>query len=266
MSEEKVQKKTLQIPEEKLIALGINVEYLKEHDPATMQALENGRKTKLLSLTADFGGQKINTAAKVHLWEGVNGEVTPFIHTVRPMVNFKSLESKGQMFAPDEVTMLLDKKTGMLPYPLELNFSGKRVDCLIGVDFETNEIVFKPISNVFVPKAILGVDISQEQKDIVQHGGKILLTGLTPKDGDKYNAVVHYSFSKNNGDGGLAFKVPTPKLIQDVRLSEGKGGTLDRSVLSQNSEKSRDKSVSDIIAPVKIESKKVATPKVGRSK
>ena len=265
MSEEKVPKRTLQIPEEKLIALGIDVVYLKEHDPATMQALESGRKTKLLSLTADFGGQKINTAAKIHLWEDANGEVIPFIHTVRPTVNLKSLESKGQMFAPDEVTMLLDKTNGMLPYPLELNFSGKRVDCLIGVDFETREIVFKPVSNVFVPKAILGVDISQGQKEIVQNGGKILLTGLTPKEGDPYNAIVHYSFNKNNGDGGLAFKVPTPKLIQEVRLSEGKVGVVERSEISKNAEKSKDKKVSDSPAPNK-EPKKAATQKVVRKK
>lgn len=210
--------KKLQVPEEALKALGIDIEKLKE-DPKTWEALEKGEKTKLLSLKGECAGRSIHFAAKIHLWEDNNGQVRPYIHSVYSKVPLG--EYKNHEFSKKEMSMLVNK--GQIDDPVMLKFGDKEYKCLVGVDPETREIVHVLCSNINLSDTILGVNVTKEQKEIIKNGGKILLEGLKDKDSmKKYDAIVSFSFAKNPGKGGISFRTPTAKELQELRVSSGK--------------------------------------------
>ena len=207
--------KKLQVPEEDLKALGLDVNYIKEHDADTWKALESGKKTKLLSLTADFGVQKISTAARIHLWEDAAGNVKPYIHTVRPTVNLSPY--KGYEFSKEDMGMLLNENRHMLNHPVMLKFGEKNIQCLVGVDKETNEIIHIPTNNIYIHNECFGREISPEEKTILKNGGCIYGTFQFNDKEEPKEAIVRFDINKNNTQGGLKYLTPNPRLIQEAR-------------------------------------------------
>lgn len=236
-------KEALQIPEETLKALGIDLDYLKEKEPKTIEALEGGKRTPLLYVDGIFGDQKRRTAARIHLYENKEGKIEAYLHTVQPKVSLKPLEAKGFEPTNKEAAMLIDGNT--LPYTVELKLGEKDVDCVVGVDPETREVRYIPKTAIHISETILGVDLSKKDRDIIRQGGKVHVEGFTPKEeGEKFNAVVSFSFSKNNGEGGIVIQTPTPKLLQLARLSaelsEGKGEKKDEDIKKEQKEEKKE--------------------------
>ena len=175
-------------------------------------------KPLLLSLKGECGGKTIYFAGKIHLWEDKNGDVHPYIHTVRPQIS--KGEYKGYAFSKEEQDMLLNN--GQISNPINLTFGEKTYACLVGVDPETKEVIHTLCSNIYISDEILGRRISLEEKQKIQQGQEIFLQGFTNKStGEKFDAVVSFSFSKNSGEGGLTFKKPTPNKLQELRIASG---------------------------------------------
>lgn len=208
--------KNLQVPEEVLTSFGIDVETLKKNEKI-WSALTKGEKTPLLSLKGRVGERNIPVSAKLHLWENTEG-VQVSIHPVQSSINLRPY--KGHEFTAAEKAMLLSSDQAQISHPVELTLGSKTMPCLIGVDQDTKEIIHLPTQNVYVPEKILGIPISKEMRETIQNGGKILMEGLK-KEEKKFDAVVSFSFATNNGKGSLVFPSPTPKLLQEVRISAG---------------------------------------------
>jgi hypothetical protein len=92
-------------------------------------------------------------------------------------------------------------------------------NCYENLDKETNTIATMSAHKLSVSDKILGVELSQEQKDNLKQGNPILLKGLNAKNGgEKWDAVV----SVDALTKGLSFKkvdLIIPKKILGIELS-----------------------------------------------
>lgn len=236
------QEKKLIIPTEVLNGLGLNMTAL-EKDEETLRALESGAKTKLLQVKGVCNGKEIPFAARIHLWEDATGAVHPYIHPVQPTLYLGKY--KGHEFTKEEKSMLL--QDDMITHPVNLKFKDKEVSCLVGVDKDTKEIVHVPTSNVYIQDKLLGVNISKEQKEIIKNGGKIYVPEFTRTNGETFASVLQFSFSKNNGAGGLLFRTPTPKLIQEARVTAGMSEGKEKEKSKEKSQEGRKKNEEKVV-------------------
>lgn len=93
---------------------------------------------------------------------------------------------------------------------------GEKWDAVVSVDALTKGLSFKKV-DLIIPKKILGIELSAEQRANIKAGEEVLVNDMTSKEtGNKFSAMV----SLNEGHLELKMVSDAPKRLLSVNLTE----------------------------------------------
>jgi hypothetical protein len=106
-------------------------------------------------------------------------------------------EFMGHKFTKQEKAALLNDRN--LGKTVELtNRNGQKDSYFLGIDSKTNELVPLRTKNIQIPEKIKGVTLSEEQKQKLAAGKKIVLDEMTGRNGKKFSATLQVDAANRN--------------------------------------------------------------------
>jgi hypothetical protein len=145
-------------------------------------------------------------------------EQKPTLHFIERQEMLQIPSALKQYLTPEDMENM--QKYGNVNRVIYVDVNGVATPKYVSLDKETNTIATMSANKLSVSDTILGVELSQEQKDNLKQGNPILLKGLNAKDGgEKWDAVVSVDALAK----GLSFKkvdLNIPKELLGVHLSQ----------------------------------------------
>jgi hypothetical protein len=145
-------------------------------------------------------------------------EHKPTLHFIERQEILQIPAALKQYLTPEDMENM--QKYGNVNRVIYVDVNGVATPKYVSVDKETNTIATMSTNKLSINNTILGVELSQEQKDNLKQGNPILLKGLNAKDGgENWDAVV----SVDAVSKGLSFKkvdLGIPKELLGVKLSQ----------------------------------------------
>ena len=177
---------------------------------AMARELMAGKRSPLLDMNPNEDSKKGKYLLTYH-------QQKPTLHFIERREMLQIPSALKQYLTPEDMENM--QKYGNVNRVIYVDENGRATPKYISLDKETNTIATMSASKLSIGDTILGVELSQEQKDNLKQGNPILLKGLNAKDGgEKWDAVV----SVDALTKGLSFKkvdLIIPKKILGVELS-----------------------------------------------
>ena len=185
-----------EIPFEKLEKAGINRDFVTRMESHELKDFLNGfRSDKLYTVNAKINDQEYRNPAKIRLQQKENGSVDVKVHPIQRL--FVPGEFMGYNFTKEEKATLLNHRN--LGKTVELtNRNGQKDTYYLSIDSKTNELVPLRTKNIQVPDKIKGVSLSEEQKQKLAAGKKIVLDEMTGRNGKKFSATLQVDAANRN--------------------------------------------------------------------
>ena len=176
------------IPFEKLEKVGINKDFVNHMESRELQDFLNGfRSAKLYTVNAQINDEQYRIPAKIRLQKQEDGTVNVKVHPIQRL--HIPDEYLGHKFTKEEKAALLGDKN--LGKTLELtNKGGQKDNYYLSVDPKTNELIPLKTKHIQVPEKIKGASLSAEQRQKLAAGKKVVLDGMTGKNGKKFSAAL----------------------------------------------------------------------------
>jgi hypothetical protein len=170
---------------EQLAQFGISRDYLQRAQ--LLDEMLKGYKTsKLVPVKCNFGSATLATDARLSFRQMQDGQVALAMHGIRkePELNKPFY---GHIFSEEDKQNL--KETGNMGRQAFLSYRGseEKVPCLISIDKLTNEIVPCRAENVFIPKEVCGVALTEFEQNDLREGKKIFVDGMISKKGNEFD-------------------------------------------------------------------------------
>jgi hypothetical protein len=184
------------IPFEKLEKAGINRNFVTRMESQELKDFLNGfRSDKLYTVNAKINNEEYRIPAKIRLQQNENGSVDVKMHPIQRL--FVPDEFMGHKFTKQEKAALLNDRN--LGKTVELtNRNGQKDTYYLGIDSKTNELVPLRTKNIQIPDKIKGVSLSEEQKQKLAAGRKIVLDEMTGRNGKKFSASLQVDAANRN--------------------------------------------------------------------
>lgn len=201
-----------QINWESLANLGLNRERLEKMN--LMEPLLRGFKTNdTVPLTLTMGDAVARLDARLSLQTNDSGQVVVAMHGIRkePNLNYPFF---GHEFSPEDRENLVN--TGNMGRVVEL-FNPKTseyIPSVISVDRKTNELVAYRAEWIQAPEEIKGVKLDAVQKQALQEGKPVQLSGMISKKGEPFDATVQFNADKRYVEF-LFDRTPSQKFSQE---------------------------------------------------
>lgn len=145
-------------------------------------------------------------------------EQKPTLHFIERQEMLQIPSALKQYLTPEDMENM--QKYGNVNRVIYVDMNGVATPKYVSLDKETNTIATMSANKLSISDTILGVVLSQEQKDNLKQGNPILMKGLNAKDGgEKWDAVVSVDALAK----GLSFKkvdLTIPKEILGVELNQ----------------------------------------------
>lgn len=184
------------IPFDKLEKAGINRDFVTRMESHELKDFLNGfRSDKLYTVNAKINNDEYRIPAKIRLQQKEDGLVDVKVHPIQRL--FVPDEFMGHKFSKQEKASLLNDRN--LGKTAELtNRNGQKDTYYLGIDSKTNELVPLRTKNIQVPDKIKGVSLSEEQKQKLAAGKKIVLDEMTGRNGKKFSATLQVDAANRN--------------------------------------------------------------------
>jgi hypothetical protein len=208
------------IPFDKLEKAGINRDFVTRMESHELKDFLNGfRSDKLYTVNAKINNEEYRIPAKIRLQQNENGSVDVKMHPIQRL--FVPDEFMGHRFTKQEKAALLNDRN--LGKTVELiNRNGQKDTYYLGIDSKTNELVPLRSKNIQIPDKIKGVSLSEEQKQKLAAGKKIVLDEMTGRNGKKFSASLQVDAANRNINFS-GFKMEKEKDL-DLKEEKTKGG------------------------------------------
>lgn len=176
---------------------GLSREYLQER--GLLDSMLKGYKTnQLVPINLNFGSAVLRTDARLSLQQSNTGEVVLAIHGIRKQPELER-PYFGHIFSEEDKKNLLE--TGNMGRVVELKGrNGEYIPSFISLDKMTNEVVAMRAENVYIPKEIKGVQLTDQEKNDLREGKKVYIEGMTAKSGNEFNAHIQVSAERRGID------------------------------------------------------------------
>ena len=150
------------------------------------------RKSKLVTVTPTFGGEKFPIDARLSFRTDADGNVKVVPHFIHKEPKLDQ-EFEGYKFSKEEQTAL--KETGNLGKVVELTdkTTGEKVPSYVSIDRLTNEIVSVPVKSVFIKDTIGDTKLTMAEVMQLKDGKALPPKQITDKNGRTYNVVLQVS-------------------------------------------------------------------------
>jgi hypothetical protein len=204
------------IPFDKLEKAGISRDFVTRMESHELKDFLNGfRSDKLYTVNAKINNEEYRIPAKIRLKQNENGVVDVKMHPIQRL--FVPDEFMGHKFTKQEKTALLNDRN--LGKTVELtNRNGLKDTYYLGIDSKTNELVPLRSKNIQIPDKIKGVSLSEEQKQKLAAGKKIVLDEMTGRNGKKFSASLQVDAANRN----ISFSGFKMEKEKDLDLKEEK--------------------------------------------
>ncbi len=149
---------------EQLKNFGLSREEL--HERGLLDQMLRGYKTnQVVPISMNFGSAVLRTDARLSFQQSRSGDIVLGIHGIRQKPDLDR-PYFGHIFSDEDKKNLLE--TGNMGRVVELkNRNGEYVPFFVSIDKLTNEVVAMKAENVFIPREISGVKLTeQEQNDL----------------------------------------------------------------------------------------------------
>jgi hypothetical protein len=179
---------------QQLTQFGISRDYLVK--AKLLDDLLKGYKTnQLVPVKANFGVAMLNTDARLSFRQTPEGHIALVIHGVRQKPELERA-FYGHIFSEEDKRNL--KEDGNMGRQVFLSFpgTGEKVPCLISIDKLTNEIVAARAENVFIPKEVCGVPLTEHEQNDLREGKKIFVEGMISKNEKEFDAHIQVNAEK----------------------------------------------------------------------
>ncbi len=172
---------------EELKNFGLSREYLQERGLLD-QMLKGYKTNQTVPISMNFGSAILRTDARLSFQQSVGGPIVLGIHGIRQKPELDR-PYFGHIFSDEDKKNLLE--TGNMGRVVELkNRSGEYVPSFISIDKLTNEVVAMKAENVFIPREIKGVELTQQEQNDLREGKKIFIEGMISNGGKEFDAHI----------------------------------------------------------------------------
>ena len=199
------------------------------------------RKSKLVTVTPSFGGEKFPIDARLSFRTDADGNVKVVPHFIHKEPKLDQ-EFKGYQFTKEDKAALKD--TGNLGKVVELTdkATGEKVPSFVSIDRLTNEIVSVPVKSVFIRDTIGDTKLTMAEVMQLKEGKALPPKQITGKNGQSYNVVLQVSADRK----GIEF-VPGGARRQSQSENQGQAQTYGQ---QQGQEKSSWLTKDGLIKPI----------------
>lgn len=175
------------------------------------------RKSKLVTVTPTFGGEKFPIDARLSFRTDVDGNVKVVPHFIHKEPKLDQ-EFEGYKFTKEDKAAL--KETGNLGKVVELTdkTTGEKVPSYVSIDRLTNEIVSVPVKSVYIKDTIGQTKLTTAEIMELKQGKALPPKQISDKSGKTYNVVLQVSADRK----GVEF-VPGGARRQSQEQTAGQG-------------------------------------------
>jgi len=209
--------KVEEIPFDKLENAGIGRDFVTRMDNRELTDFLNGfRSQKLYTVNARINEEDYKIPAKLRLQRQEDGSVEVRVHPIQRL----SIpdEYLGHQFTKEDKASLLNDK--MLGKTVELTGrNGQKDRYYLGIDSKTNELVALKTRNIQVPDKIKGISLTKVQKDKLAAGQKVMVKGMTGKDGRRFSATLQV----NAADRNISFRDFQQEKSEEIKPEKKQG-------------------------------------------
>jgi len=185
-----------EIPFEKLEKVGIKRDFVDRMESQELNDFLNGfRSMKLYTVNAKINDENFRIPTKIRLQKLEDGSVNIKVHPIQRLhIPEEYMQHK---FTKEEKMALLENRN--LGKTLELKGrDGKKDNYYLSIDSKTNELIPLRTKHIRVPEKIKGAGLSDEQRQKLAAGKKIVVKGMTGKDGKKFSATLQVDSANRN--------------------------------------------------------------------
>ena len=175
------------------------------------------RKSKLVTVTPTFGGEKFPIDARLSFRTDADGNVKVVPHFIHKEPKLDQ-EFEGYKFTKEDKAAL--KETGNLGKVVELTdkTTGEKVPSYVSIDRLTNEIVYVPVKSVYIKDTIGQTKLTTAEIMELKQGKALPPKHISDKSGKTYNVVLQVSADRK----GVEF-VPGGARRQSQEQTAGQG-------------------------------------------
>ena len=175
------------------------------------------RKSKLVTVTPTFGGEKFPIDARLSFRTDADGNVKVVPHFIHKEPKLDQ-EFEGYKFTKEDKAAL--KETGNLGKVVELTDknTGEKVPSYVSIDRLTNEIVSVPVKSVYIKDTIGQTKLTTAEIMELKQGKALPPKQISDKSGKTYNVVLQVSADRK----GVEF-VPVGARRQSQEQAAGHG-------------------------------------------
>ena len=191
---------------EQLKNFGLSREELQERGLLD-QMLKGYKTNQVVPISMNFGSAVLRTDARLSFQQSRSGDIVLGIHGIRQKPDLDR-PYFGHIFSDEDKKNLLE--TGNMGRVVELkNRNGEYVPSFISIDKLTNEVVAMKAENVFIPREISGVKLTEQEQNDLREGKKIFIEGMTARSGNPFDAHIQVNAERR----GVEFIFENDKLF-----------------------------------------------------
>lgn len=196
---------------EELKNFGLSREYLQERGLLD-QMLKGYKTNQTVPINMNFGSAVLRTDARLSFQQSVGGPIVLGIHGIRQKPDLDR-PYFGHIFSEEDRKNLLE--TGNMGRVVELKGrNGEYIPSFVSIDKLTNEVVAMKAENVFIPKEIKGVELTQQEQNDLREGKKVFIEGMISNSGKEFDAHIQVNAERR----GIEYIFENDKLFNRQSL------------------------------------------------
>ena len=196
---------------EELKNFGLSREYLQERGLLD-QMLKGYKTNQTVPISMNFGSAVLRTDARLSFQQSVGGPIVLGIHGIRQKPDLDR-PYFGHIFSDEDKKNLLE--TGNMGRVVELKGrNGEYIPSFVSIDKLTNEVVAMKAENVFIPKEIKGVELTQQEQNDLREGKKVFIEGMISNNGKEFDAHIQVNAERR----GIEYIFENDKLFNRQSL------------------------------------------------
>ena len=176
------------------------------------QMLRGYKTNQVVPISMNFGSAVLRTDARLSLQQSVGGPIVLGIHGIRQKPELDR-PYFGHIFSEEDKKNLLE--TGNMGRVVELKGrGGEYIPSFVSIDKLTNEVVAMRAENVFIPKEIKGVKLTEQEQNDLREGKKVFIEGMISNNGKEFDAHIQINAERR----GIEYIFDNDKLFNRQSL------------------------------------------------
>lgn len=182
------------LPIDELSKVGVTVDRLEK--TKNLDRILNLEKTSLLNISGEFNKVSFKADAKLSLYCDKDKNYHVKLHFIKKYPDLNA-PIYGTFLNKEQRDNLLN--TGHAGTPITIKkLTGEKIEMLVSLDKDTNQISAFAKSSIKLPDNLLGVALSPAMKDELINGKSLLIENMQKSDGTFFTTRVQFDADKRH--------------------------------------------------------------------